>query len=147
MNISCAYLFAQCSSGLYYAPGFVLYVLRCVTSILVTRSLKSLNLVIVYLWPNNKIMEIYFQVPLFLFMIFTVYTMLPFQLWYAVVLSVISSLSHIIVLTLRLTIYSNIHTPYLANQVKLRYKHCVPWFRNVSKNPIGFDCKDKPYQC
>lgn len=97
-------------------------------------------------------MEIYFQVPLFLFMIFTVYTMLPFQLWYAVVLSVISSLSHIIVLTLRLTIYSNIHTPYLANQVKLRYKYSVPWFRNVSvicvsKNSIGFDGKDKPYQC
>uniref|UniRef100_A0A674ML80 Adenylate cyclase type 7 n=1 Tax=Takifugu rubripes TaxID=31033 RepID=A0A674ML80_TAKRU len=40
------------------------------------------------------------QVPLFLFIIFTVYTMLPFQLGYAVGLSVISSLSHIIVLSL-----------------------------------------------
>uniref|UniRef100_A0A8D0A0Q5 Adenylate cyclase type 7 n=1 Tax=Sander lucioperca TaxID=283035 RepID=A0A8D0A0Q5_SANLU len=40
------------------------------------------------------------QVPFFLFIIFTVYTMLPFQLWYAVVLSVISLLSHIMVLTL-----------------------------------------------
>uniref|UniRef100_A0A672ZQK7 Adenylate cyclase type 7 n=1 Tax=Sphaeramia orbicularis TaxID=375764 RepID=A0A672ZQK7_9TELE len=39
-------------------------------------------------------------VPFFLFIIFTVYTMLPFQLWYAVVLSVISSLSHIMVLSL-----------------------------------------------
>ncbi|XP_010755613.2 adenylate cyclase type 7 isoform X2 [Larimichthys crocea] len=45
------------------------------------------------------------QVPFFLFIIFTVYTMLPFQLWYAVVLSVITSLSHIMVLTLRLTVY------------------------------------------
>ncbi|XP_059206578.1 adenylate cyclase type 7 isoform X2 [Centropristis striata] len=57
------------------------------------------------------------QVPFFLFIIFTVYTMLPFQLWYAVVLSVISSLSHIMVLTIRLTIYDNKHTPYLANQL------------------------------
>uniref|UniRef100_A0A3B5MAW3 adenylate cyclase n=1 Tax=Xiphophorus couchianus TaxID=32473 RepID=A0A3B5MAW3_9TELE len=43
------------------------------------------------------------QVPFFLFIIFTVYTMLPFQLWHAVVLSVITSLSHIMILTLRLT--------------------------------------------
>ncbi|XP_071753479.1 adenylate cyclase type 7 isoform X1 [Centroberyx gerrardi] len=57
------------------------------------------------------------QVPFFLFIIFTVYTMLPFQLWYAVVLSVISSLSHILVLTLRLTVFSQETTPYLANQL------------------------------
>ncbi|XP_042338293.1 adenylate cyclase type 7 isoform X2 [Plectropomus leopardus] len=57
------------------------------------------------------------QVPFFLFIIFTVYTMLPFQLWYAVVLSVISSLSHIMVLTVRLTIYEKKPPPYLANQL------------------------------
>uniref|UniRef100_A0A8D3BML7 Adenylate cyclase type 7 n=1 Tax=Scophthalmus maximus TaxID=52904 RepID=A0A8D3BML7_SCOMX len=57
------------------------------------------------------------QVPFFLFIIFTVYTMLPFKLWYAVVLSVISSLSHIIAITVRLTIYSNEPTPYLPNQL------------------------------
>ncbi|XP_023187897.1 adenylate cyclase type 7 isoform X2 [Xiphophorus maculatus] len=56
------------------------------------------------------------QVPFFLFIIFTVYTMLPFQLWHAVVLSVITSLSHIMILTLRLT---SDDTPkdYLANQL------------------------------
>ncbi|XP_071385347.1 adenylate cyclase type 7 [Centroberyx affinis] len=57
------------------------------------------------------------QVPYFLFIIFTVYTMLPFQLWYAVVLSIISSLSHILVLALRLTVFSHETTPYLANQL------------------------------
>ncbi|KAK2919769.1 adenylate cyclase type 7 isoform X3 [Channa argus] len=56
------------------------------------------------------------QVPFFLFIIFTVYTMLPFQLWYGVVLSIISSLSHIMVLTVRLTIYSE-PTSHLANQL------------------------------
>uniref|UniRef100_A0A8C4IK19 Adenylate cyclase type 7 n=1 Tax=Dicentrarchus labrax TaxID=13489 RepID=A0A8C4IK19_DICLA len=57
------------------------------------------------------------QVPFFLFIIFTVYTMLPFQLWYAVVLSVISSLSHIMVLTLYLTIKSSVSPPNLPNQL------------------------------
>nr|XP_057945542.1 adenylate cyclase type 2-like isoform X2 [Doryrhamphus excisus] len=57
------------------------------------------------------------QVPFFLFIIFTVYTMLPFPWWYAVALSVISSLSHIVVLTLHLTVYSSAPTPYLANQL------------------------------
>uniref|UniRef100_A0A665VDT5 Adenylate cyclase type 7 n=1 Tax=Echeneis naucrates TaxID=173247 RepID=A0A665VDT5_ECHNA len=47
------------------------------------------------------------QVPFFLFIIFTVYTMLPFQLWCAVGLSVISSLSHLIALTVCLTLLSN----------------------------------------
>uniref|UniRef100_A0AAQ5YT98 Adenylate cyclase type 7 n=1 Tax=Amphiprion ocellaris TaxID=80972 RepID=A0AAQ5YT98_AMPOC len=62
---------------------------------------------------NSPIILPWDQVPFFLFIIFTVYTMLPFQLWYAVVLSVISSLSHIMALTLRLTIYSKEPTPYL----------------------------------
>ncbi|KAL0188875.1 hypothetical protein M9458_015974, partial [Cirrhinus mrigala] len=43
------------------------------------------------------------QVPFFLFIIITVYTMLPFQISYAVTLSIISSLSHIIVLSVCLT--------------------------------------------
>uniref|UniRef100_A0A4W6EBF8 Adenylate cyclase type 7 n=1 Tax=Lates calcarifer TaxID=8187 RepID=A0A4W6EBF8_LATCA len=58
-----------------------------------------------------------FQVPFFLFIIFTVYTMLPFQMWYAVVLSIISSLSHIIALAVHLTIYSNEKSPDLPNQL------------------------------
>ncbi|XP_061525042.1 adenylate cyclase type 7 isoform X1 [Phycodurus eques] len=57
------------------------------------------------------------QVPFFLFIIFTVYTMLPFPWWYAVALSVVSSLSHIVALTLRLTVYSDAPVPYLANQL------------------------------
>uniref|UniRef100_A0AAY4EZ14 Adenylate cyclase type 7 n=1 Tax=Denticeps clupeoides TaxID=299321 RepID=A0AAY4EZ14_9TELE len=48
------------------------------------------------------------QVPFFLFIIFTVYTMLPFQMSYAVVLSVVSSLSHIIVLSIHLTLLCNV---------------------------------------
>uniref|UniRef100_A0A673XR47 Adenylate cyclase type 7 n=1 Tax=Salmo trutta TaxID=8032 RepID=A0A673XR47_SALTR len=44
--------------------------------------------------------------------------MLPFQMCYAVVLSVISSLSHIMVLTLRLTVFNTQDpSPFLANQL------------------------------
>lgn len=72
-----------------------------------------------------------FQVPFFLFIIFTVYTMLPFQLWYAVVLSVISSLSHIIALTVRLTIDDRGASPDLAYQVKwFALKIVSFYFRN-----------------
>ncbi|XP_029943985.1 adenylate cyclase type 7 isoform X2 [Salarias fasciatus] len=66
---------------------------------------------------NGPVVLPWDQVPFFLFIIFTVYTMLPFQLWYAVVLSVISSLSHILALTLRLTLYSSETRPYLAHQL------------------------------
>ncbi|XP_056464043.1 adenylate cyclase type 7 isoform X1 [Gadus chalcogrammus] len=57
------------------------------------------------------------QVPYFLFIIFTVYTMLPFQLWDAVVLSVLTSLSHILVLTLNFTVFVRNPTQYLAEQL------------------------------
>ncbi|XP_017284189.1 adenylate cyclase type 7 isoform X2 [Kryptolebias marmoratus] len=56
---------------------------------------------------SSHIIKAWDQVPFFLFIIFTVYTMLPFQLWHAVGLSVISSLSHIMALTLRLAVYSS----------------------------------------
>ncbi|KAG7267195.1 hypothetical protein CRUP_006327 [Coryphaenoides rupestris] len=57
------------------------------------------------------------QVPYFLFIIFTVYTMLPFQLLNAVVLSVLSSLSHILVLTIYFTVFAEHPPPYLAQQL------------------------------
>ncbi|XP_066510149.1 adenylate cyclase type 2-like isoform X3 [Hoplias malabaricus] len=40
------------------------------------------------------------QVPFFLFIIITVFTLLPFQMCHAVIISIVSSLSHIIVLSL-----------------------------------------------
>uniref|UniRef100_A0A7N9ATD1 Adenylate cyclase type 7 n=1 Tax=Mastacembelus armatus TaxID=205130 RepID=A0A7N9ATD1_9TELE len=90
------------------------------TEMLSQRWRRLLGLV-VWLWQNKLLFDIkellYCQVPFFLFIIFTVYTMLPFKLWYAVVLSVISSLSHITALSVHLTIYCNESTPYLANQL------------------------------
>uniref|UniRef100_A0A669E6M0 Adenylate cyclase type 7 n=1 Tax=Oreochromis niloticus TaxID=8128 RepID=A0A669E6M0_ORENI len=85
------------------------------------RSRTSRTFNIIYLEEKNY-QYLYFlilqghQVPLFLFIIFSVYTMLPFQLKDAVVLSVISSLSHILAITIHLTFYSR-ETRYLANQL------------------------------
>ncbi|KAL2088377.1 hypothetical protein ACEWY4_015276 [Coilia grayii] len=63
------------------------------------------------IWPWD-------QVPFFLFIIFTVYTMLPFQMAYAVILSVISSVSHIIVVSLRLTVFNTSNPcPHLTTQM------------------------------
>ncbi|XP_053280134.1 adenylate cyclase type 7 isoform X3 [Pleuronectes platessa] len=100
------------------------FVLVC-TEILSQRWRRLLGLIV---WATHLTMGYTFifrspiilpwdQVPFFLFIIITVYTMLPFKLGYAVVLSIISSLSHIIALTVRLTIYSDGPTPHLATQL------------------------------
>ncbi|KAI4901805.1 hypothetical protein NFI96_017636 [Prochilodus magdalenae] len=49
-----------------------------------------------------KLVQPWDQVPFFLFIIITVFTLLPFQMSYAVILSIASSVSHIIVLSVRL---------------------------------------------
>ncbi|XP_026123398.1 adenylate cyclase type 7 isoform X2 [Carassius auratus] len=60
------------------------------------------------------------QVPFFLFIIITVYTMLPFQMSYAVALSIISSLSHIIVLSVYIKVGGiprNLTSHHITNQL------------------------------
>ncbi|MGH0137192.1 UNVERIFIED_CONTAM: hypothetical protein FKN15_063298 [Acipenser sinensis] len=46
---------------------------------------------------DGKVIRAWDQVPFFLFIIFTLYTMLPFGMWEAVVLAVLSSVSHLII--------------------------------------------------
>uniref|UniRef100_A0A8C8FDJ5 Adenylate cyclase type 7 n=1 Tax=Oncorhynchus tshawytscha TaxID=74940 RepID=A0A8C8FDJ5_ONCTS len=106
----CAFVsVVSCSLCVFLA----VFVLVC-TETLTQRWRRLLGLVV---WATHLTMGFTFifsgplilpwdQVPFFLFIIFTVYTMLPFQMCYAVVLSVISSLSHIMVLTLRLTVFN-----------------------------------------
>ncbi|KAK3510295.1 hypothetical protein QTP70_033738 [Hemibagrus guttatus] len=57
------------------------------------------------------------QVPFFLFIIITVFTLLPFQMWYAIILSIVSSLSHIIVLLVHCTWNNTMLTSNLTNQL------------------------------
>lgn len=65
--------------------------------------------------------------------------MLPFQLRYAVVLSCISSLSHIMVVTVRLTLYSE-PSPHLINQVRPRgFSNLSP--RALQSLRLDFVCR------
>ncbi|KAJ0001999.1 hypothetical protein NQD34_001795 [Periophthalmus magnuspinnatus] len=117
----CAFVSVVSSSLCVFLAVFV-----CVcTDVLSQRWRRLLGLVI---WATHLSMGFTFifsgpiflpwdQVPFFLFIIFTVYTMLPFQLWHAVLLSIASSVSHILVVTLRLTVYGNEAPPYLPNQL------------------------------
>ncbi len=94
-----------------------------------------------------------FQVPFFLFIIITVYTMLPFQLGYAVILSIISILSHIIVLSVYLTVGGlppKLTSHHITNQVKenlvsdwLKGKHVFSFSKPVCKEAE----KDVTPQC
>uniref|UniRef100_A0A6Q2YQQ2 Adenylate cyclase type 7 n=1 Tax=Esox lucius TaxID=8010 RepID=A0A6Q2YQQ2_ESOLU len=121
VEVHCAFVsVVSCSLCVFLA----VFVLVC-TETLTQRWRKPLGLVV---WATHLTMGFTFifsgpvilpwdQVPFFLFIIFTVYTMLPFQMCYAVVLSIISSLSHIIVVTLCLTVFSKNPSPGLANQL------------------------------
>uniref|UniRef100_A0A8B9HND5 Adenylate cyclase type 7 n=1 Tax=Astyanax mexicanus TaxID=7994 RepID=A0A8B9HND5_ASTMX len=59
---------------------------------------------------NLNLIQPWDQVPFFLFIIITVFTLLPFQMCYAVILSILSSLSHIIVLSVHFSLYKNHHS-------------------------------------
>ncbi|KAJ8343284.1 hypothetical protein SKAU_G00306130 [Synaphobranchus kaupii] len=113
---------AVVSSGLFVF--LTVFVLVCTES-LFQRWMRLLGVVV---WAtlitmgftfifSGKVIQAWDQVPFFLFIIFTVYTMLPFQMRYAVLLSVVSSVSHTVVLTLRLTVFSSAPVPSLAKQL------------------------------
>ncbi|KAG9341947.1 hypothetical protein JZ751_018264 [Albula glossodonta] len=113
---------AVVSCGLFVF--FTVFVLVCTES-LFQRWMRLLGVVV---WAtlitmgftfifSGKVIQAWDQVPFFLFIIFTVYTMLPFQMHYAVLLSIVSSLSHIIVLSVHLAVFSDSPVPSLASQL------------------------------
>jgi len=61
------------------------------------------------------------KVPFFLFIIFTVYTMLPFGMRGAVIISVLSALSHIIVLSIVVSMTSQENKESILLQVRRYY--------------------------
>lgn len=69
-----------------------------------------------FIFCNTKLFP-WDQVPFFLFIIITVFTLLPFQMCYAVILSIISALSHIIVLSVHLTLINPHPNSYLVHQL------------------------------
>ncbi|NXY83960.1 ADCY7 cyclase, partial [Alcedo cyanopectus] len=100
-----AFIIAVCAALVIFA---VMYLLLCMES-LFRRWLTAFGVLIwicflivgyVSLFGNKSCCQLWEQVPFFLFIIFTVYTMLPFEMRGAVIISVISALSHIIVLSI-----------------------------------------------
>ncbi|KAM4767512.1 adenylate cyclase type 7 isoform 1-T6 [Cyanocitta cristata] len=99
-----AFIIAVCAALAIFA---VMYFLLCMES-LFRRWLTLFGVMIwicfltvgyVSLFEKGSDYQLWEQVPFFLFMIFTVYTMLPFGMRGAVIISVVSALSHIIVLS------------------------------------------------
>ncbi|XP_028943378.1 adenylate cyclase type 7 [Antrostomus carolinensis] len=100
-----AFIIAVCAALVIFA---VMYLLLCIES-LFRRWLTLFGIMIwicfliigyVSLFEKENDYQLWEQVPFFLFIIFTVYTMLPFGMRGAVIISVLSALSHIIVLSI-----------------------------------------------
>uniref|UniRef100_A0A672TK15 Adenylate cyclase type 4 n=1 Tax=Strigops habroptila TaxID=2489341 RepID=A0A672TK15_STRHB len=106
-----AFIIAVCAALVIFA---VMYLLLCIES-LFRRWLMLFGVMIwicflivgyVSLFERENDYQLWEQVPFFLFIIFTVYTMLPFGMRGAVVISVLSALSHIIVLSIMVSMTS-----------------------------------------
>ncbi|NXC39194.1 ADCY7 cyclase, partial [Penelope pileata] len=99
-----AFIIAVCTVLVVFA---VMYLLLCIESLFrrwlmlfgVTIWICFLTVGYIPLLERKNNFSAWEQVPYFLFIIFTVYTMLPFGMRDAVIISVLSALSHIIVLS------------------------------------------------
>ncbi|XP_062477054.1 adenylate cyclase type 7 isoform X1 [Pezoporus occidentalis] len=106
-----AFIIAVCAALVIFA---VMYLLLCIES-LFRRWLMLFGVMIwvcflivgyVSLFERENDYQLWEQVPFFLFIIFTVYTMLPFGMRGAVIISILSALSHIIVLSIMVSMTS-----------------------------------------
>ncbi|XP_065589325.1 adenylate cyclase type 7 isoform X2 [Cyrtonyx montezumae] len=103
-RIHLAFIIAVCAVLVIFS---VMYLLLCIESLFrrwltlfgVTIWICFLTIGYIPLLERESYFSAWEQVPFFLFIIFTVYTMLPFGMRDAVIISVLSALSHIIVLS------------------------------------------------
>ncbi|XP_027725581.1 adenylate cyclase type 7 isoform X1 [Vombatus ursinus] len=65
----------------------------------------TLGFVLIFDWKDDET-YMWEQVPFFLFIIFTVYTMLPFEMKEAIVVNVVSTLSYLLVLGIRTNVFT-----------------------------------------
>ncbi|XP_065272419.1 adenylate cyclase type 7 [Emys orbicularis] len=107
-----AFIITVCTALVIFA---VMYLLVCIES-LFRRWLKLFGILIwicfltigyVSVFGRADTLSFYAweQVPFFLFIIFTVYTMLPFGMRDAVIISILSAVSHIVALSIAVTLY------------------------------------------
>ncbi|NXR64291.1 ADCY7 cyclase, partial [Rhadina sibilatrix] len=119
-----AFIVAVCAALAVFA---VMYLLLCMES-LFRRWLTLFGVMIwicfltvgyVSLFEKGGDCQLWEQVPFFLFIIFTVYTMLPFGMRGAVIISVVSALSHIIVLSTVVSVTSQENKESFLFQVNI----------------------------
>ncbi|XP_063023830.1 adenylate cyclase type 7 isoform X2 [Melospiza melodia melodia] len=101
------FLVAVCAALAVFALTYLLLCMesllrRCLALFGLGAWLCFLTVGYVSLFETGSGYQLWEQVPFFLFIIFTVYTMLPFGMRGAVIISVVSALSHIVVLTVLL---------------------------------------------
>ncbi|XP_020840812.1 adenylate cyclase type 7 isoform X2 [Phascolarctos cinereus] len=71
----------------------------------------TLGFILIFDWKDDET-YMWEQVPFFLFIIFTVYTMLPFEMKEAIVVNVVSTLSYLLVLGIRTKVFTAVpHLP------------------------------------
>ncbi|NXY29973.1 ADCY7 cyclase, partial [Pomatorhinus ruficollis] len=115
-----AFIIAVCAALAVFAVMYLLLCMeslfrRCLTCFGVMIWICFLTVGYVSLFEKGSDYQLWEQVPFFLFIIFTVYTMLPFGMRGAVIISVVSALSHIIVLSTVVNIFLLVQL--LANAV------------------------------
>nr|XP_005996420.1 PREDICTED: adenylate cyclase type 7 [Latimeria chalumnae] len=102
----------------------ITFILVCTESLL-QRWMKTIAVVIwtclltmgyVFVFTGGRVYA-WDQVPFFLFIVFIIYTMLPFDWKDAIIASVLSALSHIVALSISLAISSDLRKDYLAFQL------------------------------
>ncbi|XP_010149283.1 PREDICTED: adenylate cyclase type 7, partial [Eurypyga helias] len=117
-----AFIIAVCAALVLFA---VMYLLLCIES-LFRRWLTLFGVMIwicfliigyVSLFEKENDYQLWEQVPFFLFIIFTVYTMLPFGMKGAVIIGTLSALSHIIVLSIVVSLTSQENKESILFQV------------------------------
>ncbi|XP_053904791.1 adenylate cyclase type 7 [Malaclemys terrapin pileata] len=108
-----AFIITVCTALVIFA---VMYLLVCIESlfrrwlklfgILIWICFLTIGYVSVFGMADTPSFYAWEQVPFFLFIIFTVYTMLPFGMRDAVIISILSAVSHIVALSIAVTLYS-----------------------------------------
>uniref|UniRef100_A0A8C4Y6R8 Adenylate cyclase type 7 n=1 Tax=Gopherus evgoodei TaxID=1825980 RepID=A0A8C4Y6R8_9SAUR len=97
-----AFIITVCTALVIFA---VMYLLVCIES-LFRRWLKLFGILIWICFLTIGCVSVFGRgVPFFLFIIFTVYTMLPFGMRDAVIISILSAVSHVVALSIAVTLY------------------------------------------
>ncbi|XP_006121204.2 adenylate cyclase type 7 [Pelodiscus sinensis] len=152
------FIIVVCTALVIFA---VIYLLVCIES-LFRRWLKLFGILIwicfltigcVSVFENGNVHLFYAweQVPFFLFIIFTVYTMLPFGMRDAAIISVLSAVLHIVALSIAVTVYSETNQYLIfqlfANAVIFLCGNLMGAFQKYRMQDASWDLYTYTFKC